>query len=72
MAALGGRGRADDAVIGTVFAWILGLGVLLLALLRRSSARRRPGSAAANTLFGSIYALSAGASRLARGDRGSP
>jgi zinc/manganese transport system permease protein len=33
MASLGGRrGEADDAVIGTVFAWILGIGVLLLAV----------------------------------------
>jgi zinc/manganese transport system permease protein len=28
---LGNRGRADDVVIGTVFAWVLGLGVLALS-----------------------------------------
>src|SRR5205807_6402908 len=33
MSALGRRGQADDAVIGIVFAWILGIGVLLLAIL---------------------------------------
>ena len=64
MAALGDRGRADDAVIGTVFAWILGIGVLLLSLLSTSSAGGA-GISAANALFGSIYSLSAGASRLA-------
>ncbi len=63
MAALGRRGRADDAVIGTVFAWILGIGILLLTLLSTSSAGGA-GISAANALFGSIYSLSAGASRL--------
>ena len=38
MAVLGRRGQADDVVIGTVFAWILGVGVLLLAVLATSSA----------------------------------
>jgi zinc/manganese transport system permease protein len=63
IAVLGGRGRADDAVIGTVFAWILGIGILLITLLSTSSAGGA-GIATANTLFGSIYSLSAGASRL--------
>ncbi|MBV9000084.1 MAG: metal ABC transporter permease [Solirubrobacterales bacterium] len=64
MSALGRRGQADDAVIGIVFAWILGLGVLLLAILA-TSASGGTGVAAANTLFGSIYSLTAGGSRLA-------
>ncbi len=64
MAALGRRGEADDAVIGTVFAWILGIGVFLLALLATSSAGGT-GIAAANTLFGSIYSLTPAGSRLA-------
>jgi zinc/manganese transport system permease protein len=63
MAALGRRGRADDAVIGTVFAWILGIGILLITLLSTSAAGGA-GISTANTLFGSIYSLSAGASRL--------
>src|SRR6478672_7268877 len=29
---LGNRGHADDVVIGTVFTWILGLGVLFLSI----------------------------------------
>ena len=32
LGALGRRGRADDVVIGSVFAWILGLGVFFLTL----------------------------------------
>ncbi|MDQ6842719.1 MAG: metal ABC transporter permease [Actinomycetota bacterium] len=64
MAALGRRGAADDTVIGIVFAWVLGIGVLLLAVLAASSAG---GDAvtASNTLFGGIYALSASESELA-------
>ena len=64
MAALGRRGQADDVVIGTVFAWILGIGVLLLAVLATSAAGGT-GIAAANTLFGSLYSLTPGGSRLA-------
>ena len=64
MAALGRRGQADDAVIGTVFAWILGIGVFLLAVLA-TSASGGTGVSAANALFGSIYALTPGGSRLA-------
>jgi zinc/manganese transport system permease protein len=36
LASLGERGRQDDAAIGTVFAWILGIGVLLIAVLAAS------------------------------------
>ncbi len=68
MAALGRRGQADDAVIGTVFAWILGIGVLLLAVLA-TSANGGTGIAAANTLFGSIYSLDPGRLAPGRGDR---
>jgi zinc/manganese transport system permease protein len=64
MSALGRQGQADDAVIGIVFAWILGIGVLLLAILA-TSASGGSGIAAANTLFGSIYSLTPGGSRLA-------
>jgi zinc/manganese transport system permease protein len=63
--ALGGRRtQADDVVIGTVFAWILGIGLLLLALLS-ASASGGQGIAATNTLFGSLYSLTTGASVLA-------
>jgi zinc/manganese transport system permease protein len=64
MGALGRRAHADDVVIGTVFAWILGIGVLLLALLA-TSASGGNGIAGVNTLFGSIYELTPGAARLA-------
>jgi len=62
--ALGRRAVADDVTIGTAFAWILGIGVLLLAVLATSSAGAS-GITTANTLFGSIYSLSASASEIA-------
>jgi zinc/manganese transport system permease protein len=64
MATLGRRGQADDVVIGIVFAWILGIGILLITVLSTSSSGGY-GRTAVNTLFGSIYSLSASASRLA-------
>jgi zinc/manganese transport system permease protein len=64
LSALGGRGRTDDAAIGTVFAWILGIGVLLIALLATSDLGGA-GVTTTNALFGSIYSLSTGASWLA-------
>jgi len=59
MGLLGPRGRADDVVIGGVFAWVLGLGVLFLSLYttRRSGGN---GAAGINVLFGSIFGLSVG------------
>jgi zinc/manganese transport system permease protein len=64
MARVGEGGAGNDAAIGIVFAWVLGIGVLLLALLATSSAG---GDAvtAGNTLFGGIYSLTAAASGLA-------
>jgi zinc/manganese transport system permease protein len=65
MAGLGPRaGEADDTAIGTVFAWILGIGVLLLAVLAMSPGGGN-GVTLANTLFGSIYSLSASGARVA-------
>ncbi len=57
--ALGDRARAaDDAVIGSLFAWSLGIGVLLLTIFTtRSSAG--DGVAGVRVLFGSILGLSA-------------
>jgi zinc/manganese transport system permease protein len=54
---LGDRGRADDVVIGSVFAWILGLGVLFLSLYTTHSSANN-GSASVDVLFGSIFGLS--------------
>jgi zinc/manganese transport system permease protein len=64
MGLLGPRARADDVAIGTAFAWILGIGVFLLAVLATSSGGAS-GVTTADTLFGSLYSLSAGASVLA-------
>lgn len=57
---LGGRGAADDVVIGTTFAWVLGLGVFFLAVYTTHSAA---GNSTANVtvLFGSILGISASA-----------
>src|SRR5579864_3628020 len=61
---VGGRGVADDVVIGTTFSWILGLGVFFLALY---TTHRATGNSAANVnvLFGSIFGISAGDARTA-------
>jgi zinc/manganese transport system permease protein len=59
MAALGTRGRADDTVIGSVFAWILGLGVLCLTIYT-TSANGANGTSGVNVLFGTIFGLSPG------------
>ena len=58
LGALGPRGHADDVVIGSVFAWVLGLGVLFLTLY---TTPRNPGTGTAGVtvLFGSIFGLDA-------------
>jgi zinc/manganese transport system permease protein len=57
MGVLGDRARADDVVIGSLFAWTLGLGVLFLSIFTtRSSAGN--GTAGVRVLFGSIFGLS--------------
>jgi zinc/manganese transport system permease protein len=66
MAALGRRGQADDAVIGTVFAWILGIGILLITVLATSSSGGS-GITTANALFGSIYSLTGTGAVIAAG-----
>jgi zinc/manganese transport system permease protein len=55
--ALGDRARADDVVIGTFFAWTLGLGVLFLSIFTTSSSAGN-GTAGVRVLFGSILGLS--------------
>lgn len=56
MGALGGRARGRDVAIGTVFAWLLGLGALFLSVYTsgRSSAN---GTVGVSVLFGSIVGL---------------
>ena len=57
MAALGRRASADDVVIGSTFAWVLGLGVLFLTLYTTQHSTAN-GVASVNYLFGSIFGLS--------------
>jgi zinc/manganese transport system permease protein len=56
---LGDRGRADDVAIGTVFTWILGLGVLFVSVYTTSTAAG-DSTASIHVLFGSIFGLSRG------------
>jgi zinc/manganese transport system permease protein len=63
MGSLGRRGLADDVVIGSIFAWILGLGVFFLTLYT-SSRSTADGSAGVTVLFGSIFGIGAGQARL--------
>ncbi len=59
-----GASPADDTAIGTIFTFILGLGVFFLARLSLSPAGGS-GIQGAHTLFGSIFGLSSGEARLA-------
>jgi zinc/manganese transport system permease protein len=61
---LGDRARADDVTIGITFAWILGLGVFLLAIFS-SGVGGGNGLLGARELFGSIFGLSGADARLA-------
>jgi zinc/manganese transport system permease protein len=56
-AVLGRRARADDVVIGSAFAWVLGLGALFQRIYttRHGGANGRAG---ATYLFGSIFGIS--------------
>jgi zinc/manganese transport system permease protein len=58
MSALGRKGRADDVVIGSIFAWILGLGVFFLTLYTTSRSGA-DGSAGVSVLFGSLFGIGA-------------
>jgi zinc/manganese transport system permease protein len=63
IALLGKAGRADDVVIGNVFAWILGLGVFFLTVYTTgasASGGANNGGSGVNVLFGSIFGLTAG------------
>jgi zinc/manganese transport system permease protein len=54
---LGNRAGADDVVIGSFFAWALGLGVLFLSIFTTTSSAGN-GTAGVHVLFGSIFGLS--------------
>jgi zinc/manganese transport system permease protein len=64
MGAAGERARADDAVIGSFFAWVLGLGALFLSIFTTSASGSGDGTAGVRVLFGSIFGLSASQARL--------
>jgi len=64
MGLLGERARADDVVVGSVFAWILGIGVLCLSLFT-SGASGTNGTQGVRVLFGSIFGLSVADARIA-------
>ena len=61
---LSGRGSSDDAVIGTTFAWVLGLGVFFLAIYTTNQATGN-NAANVNVLFGSIFGISGAQARTA-------
>jgi zinc/manganese transport system permease protein len=63
-AGLGRRARPDDVAIGSVFAWVLGLGVFFLTIYTTSRSTAN-GAASVNYLFGSIFGLSASESIVA-------
>ena len=58
MAALGSRGKADDTVIGIVFAWVLGLGDFFLTIYTTAHSGSSGGTTGVNVLFGSIFGFS--------------
>ena len=60
-------GRVDDVVIGSSFAWILGLGTLFLTLYTTSRSAGGDGKAGVSVLFGSIFGLSASQAYVAAG-----
>jgi zinc/manganese transport system permease protein len=64
MGLLGERAQPDDVVIGSVFAWVLGLGVLFLSIFTSGSSGEN-GTTAVRVLFGSILGLSVADAQLA-------
>lgn len=60
LAVLGGHTSTDDSAIGSLFAWVLGLGALFLSLFTTSSSGvdGSGGTSGVNILFGSILGLS--------------
>ncbi|WP_329134358.1 metal ABC transporter permease [Streptomyces sp. NBC_01476] len=63
---LGHGARADDVAIGSLFSWVLGLGVFFLTLYTTSRSTSN-GNAGVTVLFGSIFGLSAAQSYVAAG-----
>jgi zinc/manganese transport system permease protein len=65
MGGLGDRARADDVVIGSVFAWVLGLGALFLSIFTSEASGTTNGTAGVRVLFGSIFGLGLGEAGVA-------
>ena len=66
MGGLGDRARADDVTIGVVFAWILGLGVLFLAIFTTRSSGAN--GTAALTFHGTLANINAALATAGTGD----
>ena len=66
IASLGGRGRGRDVAIGTVFAWVLGLGLLFLSIFT-SSHSASAGNTGISVLFGSILGMQPAQALIASG-----
>jgi zinc/manganese transport system permease protein len=64
--ALGGRARGRDVAIGTVFAWLLGLGALFLSIYT-SGRTASNGTVGVSVLFGSILGLQTAQAMIASG-----
>jgi zinc/manganese transport system permease protein len=65
LAGVGRRGRADDVVTGSAFAWILGLGAFFLTLYTTRASGLGDGGAGTSVLFGSLFGLSGGQTLVA-------
>jgi zinc/manganese transport system permease protein len=61
---LGERARARDVAIGTLLAWVMGLGVLFLSIYTSTSSGSN-GTIGVNVLFGTIFGLTAQQANLA-------
>lgn len=56
--------RAGDVVIGSFFAWVLGLGVLFLSLYVTTRSGSTNGAAGVTVLFGSVFGVGPAQARL--------
>ncbi|WP_042383883.1 metal ABC transporter permease [Streptacidiphilus melanogenes] len=65
LAGVGRRGKADDVVIGSAFAWVLGLGSFFLTLYTTSASGNGNGGAGTSVLFGSVFGLDGGQTLVA-------
>ncbi|MGZ6390543.1 MAG: metal ABC transporter permease, partial [Ktedonobacterales bacterium] len=59
MGTLGDRLRGRDVAVGTVLAWVLGLGALFLSLFRTHASGTGTGFSGVSVLFGNILGVSA-------------